>query len=231
MRGNTPLKIAVFALFAAGCLLLSLSPAVAAASDREERWQFYFPLTYTASKSYTSGPSSIDISSDLGWGFAFGYNFTERWSLGFEITWTQSNYTATVPVDDDPPGGPNTGTQTLNSRLDASSLQIVGQFNFLETAVTPFIRAGLGSTFTDSNIVSGPPSGSCWWDPWFWVWRCGTFYPTYNTNSFSYQVGIGLRADVGDAFYLEVAYNQLWIDFNQVTPDFGAGRLNVGWLF
>ena len=122
-------------------------------------------------------------------------------------------------------------TVTLAGSLDSSTFQITGQFNFLETRVTPFIKAGLGSTYVDSNIPSGPPSGTCWWHPW-WGPICGTWQPTYDKNSFSYSAAIGVRGDMTDTFYLEASFNQLWVDFDHSsTPSFTGYRLNIGWLF
>lgn len=233
MRRNATLTMMI-GLFAAACMVAGTSPADAAMSDREEKWQFYFPITYSSSESFNgSGGSSVDLSSDLGWGFAFGYNFNERWMLGFEITWLSANYEARIPVDNSPPDGVADGpAATVSGTLDSSSLQVVGQFNFMETRVTPFIRASLGSTYTDTNIPSGPPTGTCWWHPWY-GYICGTWQPTYDQNSFSYAAGLGVRADVGEAFYLELSYNQLWIDFSSAssTPSFNGGRLNIGWVF
>lgn len=228
IRRNAPLTVAI-GLLAVACLVLGSTQAFAEMSDREEKWQFYIPLTYSGGETFNSGPSSVDISSDLGWGFAFGYNFNERWMLGFEITWRSSSYEAAIATDDNGDGNPEV-VDRFSSRLDSSSIQIVGQFNFLETMVTPFIRAGLGSTFMDSNIASGPPQGTCWWHPW-WGYICGSWIPTYNTSEFSYQAGLGVRADITDTFFLELSYNQMWIDFREATPSFNNGRLNIGWLF
>jgi opacity protein-like surface antigen len=228
-RRIAPLTISILGLFAAVCLMSGASPALAAASDREDHWQFYIPITYSSSERIDGeGGSFIDMNSDVGWGFAFGYNFNERWMLGFEITWSQRNYFARVVSDNSP--SPPTNTD-FSSRFDSSTLAVVGQFNFMETAWTPFIRAGLGSTYIDTNIASAPPQGSCWWHPW-WGYICGTWQPTYDSSSFSYQAGLGVRGDIGDAFYLELSYNTLWIDLSHSQkPEISGPRLNIGWLF
>ena len=96
IRRKAPL-ILMLSLFAAVCLMSGVSPAVAAGSDREDRWQFYIPLSYLSSEHIDGeGGSFVDLGSDIGWGFAFGYNFTERWMIGFEITWAQQDYSARI---------------------------------------------------------------------------------------------------------------------------------------
>lgn len=231
IRRKAALTLAI-GLFAVACLVAGSTQAFAEASDRGEKWQFYVPITYFSGEKIDGEQGSFaELSSDIGWGFAFGYNFNERFMVGFEITWLNASYDARVIEDTDGNGTPD-ATVDVSGQLDSSSLQLVGQYNFMETRVTPFIKASLGSTYTDSNIASGPPSTGCWW-VWPWGYVCSTYVPTYDKNSFSYGGAIGVRADLGDAFYLELSYNQFWIDFSSAssTPSFSGGRLNMGWIF
>ena len=129
-RCKSPVTVVVCGLLVAVCLGSGISPAVAADSDREDRWQFYVPITYTSSERIDGeGGTFIDLGSDLGWGFAFGYNFNERLMLGLEITWSQKNYSARIVGDTTPPD-----IVDINSRLDSSTIAVVGQYNFLDKA-------------------------------------------------------------------------------------------------
>ncbi len=225
------MTVVVCGLFVAVCLVSGISPAVAADSDRGEKWQFYIPVTYVDSERFDGeGGTFVDLNGDVGFGFAFGYNFTERWMLAFEITFSDVNFNARIAQDDGMPDMIPDQFVDVSGTLDSSTFQIIGQFNFLETRVTPFIRAGLGSTYVDSNIPSGPPNGTCWWHPW-WGYICGTWQPTYDKNTFSYSAAIGIRGDMTDTFYLEASANQLWIDFDADTTSLTGYRLNIGWLF
>jgi opacity protein-like surface antigen len=228
-RGTTK-SILMLGLSAAVCLAAGAPPA-AAQSERGEKWQFYLPVTYVGSENFDGeGGSFLDLSSDVGFGFAFGYNFNERWLLGFEINWMSMNYDAGVNFDSNGDMSPD-GNVTVGGSLDSSTLQFVGQFNFLEKPVTPFIRGSIGSTYIDSNIPSGPPQGTCWWDPW-WGYICNSWQPTYDDSSFSYAAGIGVRGDVTDTFFLEASANQIWLDSDTaVEPEFTGYRLNIGWIF
>ncbi len=225
-----PGRILAIGLTAITWAALTAAPADAQ-TRRDGKWQFSIPITFTFSQSIDGqGGSSIDLNNDVGWGFNFGYHLNERFLLGFEATWLRASYDATVVVDDD--GDMiGDGTTNIGGTLDATSLQAVGQFNILEgTLFTPFVRANLGMTYTDSNIASGPPQGSCWWDPW-WGYICGTWRPTYDRTSFSFGGAAGVRADVSRSFFLELSFNGLWVDFADATPFFDGIRLNIGWLF
>lgn len=228
VRNTTRLDLMI-GLCAAVWLAAGTAPA-AAQGDREGRWQFYLPVTYVSGDTVDGGGgSTFDVNDDWGWGFGVGYNLNERLMLGFEITWLTAHYRADIEVDNNGNMRPD-DTVSLGGTLDASNLQFVGQFNFLESPFTPFIRGNVGSTYVDSNIPSGPTQGVCWWDPW-WGYICDTWRPTFDTNELSYGGAIGVRGDVGNAFFLELSYNQLWIDFDADTPSFDGVRLNLGWMF
>jgi len=201
-----------------------------AQTQREGRWQFTVPINFVSSHSVSGeGGSSLDVNSDVGWGFTFGYNLNERFMVGFETTWLSANYDANVVIDENG-DGTSDGTTKIGGRLDAFNLQGVGQFNLLEeTLFTPFLRANLGLTYTDSNIASAPPQGSCWWHPW-WGYICGTWQPTYDRTSFSFGGGVGVRADVSRSFFLELSVNGLWVNLEGDTPFLDGIRLNIGWL-
>ena len=202
-----------------------------AQTRREGKWQFNIPITFTFSQTIDGqGESSVDLSNDVGWGFGFGYHLNENFFLGGEITWLRASYNAMIPWDDDGDQNPD-GTAQIGGTLDASSFQAIGQYNFLENKLfTPFVRGNLGFTYTDSNIASGPPQGSCWWHPW-WGYICSSWVPTYDRTSFSFGGAAGVRADVSRSFFLEASFNGLWINFEEATPLFDGIRLNIGWLF
>jgi hypothetical protein len=221
----------MFGLLAAVFLVSGILPAIAADSNREETWQFYIPITYVSSESFNGQSGTfVDLNDDISFGFAVGYNFNERWFLGGEITWMNMSYNAEVAIDDEGDGIPDELVR-VSGTSDSNSLQVSGQYNFLEKSFTPFVRASLGSTYTDSNIATGPPQGVCWWHPW-WGYICDVWQPTYDKFTFSYGAGIGLRGDLTDTFFLEGSYNQLWVDTdNADTLEFSGIRVNVGWTY
>ena len=211
--------------------MASWIPRVAAAeSERGMKWQGSIPITFTSGASYDSEFTSIDVNDDLGWGFGFGYNLNERFMVGADFTWLSANYNASTATDFDGDGVPDDSID-LGGTLDAANFQLVGQWNILKGKITPFLRASFGWTWIDSNIPSGPATGTCWWDPW-WGYVCDTWQPTYEDTAFAYGAAAGLRAEIGQRFYLEGSYNILWVDFDKAgTQDLDGGRITIGWVF
>ena len=205
--------------------------AAANESEREGHWQFSVPITFTSGSSYDSQEgTSINVSDDLGWGFSFGYNLNKHLMFGTDFTWLSANYNAHIATDNNGDQIPDT-TVDLAGTLDASNLQFFAQYNIMSGHITPFIRGSLGWAWIDSNIPSGPATGTCWWDPWY-GYICNTWQPTFSDSSFAYGVGAGVRAELGPRFFLEASYNILWIDFDKAgTQDFDGVRLNMGWTF
>lgn len=228
---NRPVNLRTLSVLALLTCLAATVPVVAGDSDREDRWQLTIPVTYVESQSFSGqGGSTVDLSRDLAWGIGFGYNFDEHWYLGFETNWISAGYLASIPVDTDGDQVPD-DFERVGGILDAGAVGFVGQYNFLEKTVTPFVRASVGSTFIDSNIAAGPPQGICWWYP-FWGYVCDVWQPTYSKSVFSYGAAIGVRADVNDRFFLEGTFNQHWADAKRTdTLEFTGYRLAVGWTF
>lgn len=224
MRRNNCLSIALVAGLAAAWA----APALGGDTNREKMWEFYIPLKYTDSQSFSSdNGTSVEISGDVGWGFGFGYNFSKLFNLAFELTWLDTNYDLTL-VNADVPQQPST---TISGTLDASTGAFTGQYNILPRTFTPFVNAGIGWTYIDSNIPTGPTYGTCWWDPWY-GYVCGTWQETATDTSFAYGAGLGVRGEMSKSFYFEASYNWAWLDFDQAgTEDFTNWRLDIGWKF
>lgn len=230
MQYDTATAILMTGLCTIAGLGASASAEAQAGSNREGKMQFYVPVTYVSGESVDGpGRSSFDLNDDVGWGVALGYNLSEQLMLGVEFTWLRANYEAAIDFDNGRDETPD-GTVSIGGTLDSATLQLVGQYNFMSTRTTPFIRANLGTTYSDSNIPVGPVQGVCWWDPW-WGYVCDAWQPTFDDYSFSYGAGIGVRSDLGESFYLEASYNVLWVDLDHDTPAFDTGRLTFGFMF
>jgi opacity protein-like surface antigen len=207
-----------------------VSRVAAAESERAGKWQGSIPITFTQGADYSSEGTSVNINDDLGWGFGFGYNLNERFMVGADFTWLSANYDASVATDNNSDFIPD-ATVDIGGTLDAANFQLVGQYNILKGRITPFLRASFGWTWIDSNIPSGPATGTCWWDPWY-GYICNTWQPTFEDTSFAYGAGAGLRAELGERFFVEGSYNVLWVDFDRAgTQSFDGIRLNAGWSF
>lgn len=189
---------------------------------REGVFELYLQPHYISSKNITSSAgSSIDFDSTWGIGFGLGYNFTDHFALNFDIAWGSTNYRATT-IDD------NNNPVSYNSKMDSSSTIFTGTYNFSKRSFTPFVRGSLGWSYIDTNIPVGPPGSSCWWDPWYGQ-VCSAFIPTAILTDLTYGVGLGLRFDVTDGFFMRASYNKDWIEFDKASAqDFDVLRIDIG---
>lgn len=182
---------------------------------RARLWDFTIQTRYAGDQTFEgTNLSEARIESDLGWGMGFGYNVNERVNVGFAFTWRSTPYTATVVADVDP-----REAQDYSSWLDASTVALGADFNLLPKRFTPYVSGGIGWTFIDSNIPADLYQG-CWWHPWY-GYMCGTAVSTYGTDEFSYSIGVGLRLELSEMFFVRVGY-----DYNGVNID-GADGLDI----
>ena len=204
--------------------------------DRAGKWQTTFNVFNQGSEDIsTQGGSTLDVDDDWGWGFGFGYNFNNYLALGFDLNFVNPSYNATLLVDGDentPPDGIPEDTIDISHKLDMFSGQLHLTYNILDKSFTPYIDAGLGFTYVDSNVSDGTGGTVCWWDPW-WGWICGNTFNTYDDTRFSYGGGVGLRWDINPGVFITGSYNLLQLDTPSYTDDgtFDSWRFQIGWMF
>ncbi len=109
--------------------------------------------------------------------------------------------------------------------MDTSTIGVNGVYYLLGGNFTPFISAGIGYTYIDTNIQTGPSSGSCWWDPWY-GYVCTSYANTKTESDWSYNAGIGVRFDVNRAFSLQGSYNKMWLEADKVKPEFDMIKID-----
>lgn len=169
------------------------------------------------------GGAGVKIEDDTGWGFSLGYNFDNHWNLNWEFSMVEPDYRATFVDANDA-----SNVVSFDHELSMSSTHFNLTYHFFESAVTPFVSAGLGWTYTDSNVLDGPGFTTCWYT-WYGL-VCNSGYDTYDDTSFSYQAAVGLRWDINGAFFVRGSAGYLWLDYDdtQSKPTFELGRLELG---
>jgi opacity protein-like surface antigen len=218
----------------AGAVALLAVSTFAAAADmtsyhsREGRYEITLQPRYLASKTVDfGGGTSIDIDSDLGFGMGFGYNITNKFAMHADWSWASSNYQAKIGTST----GGTLGTTSASGTLDSSTFALNLSYYFLDGPLTPFVLGGIGWTWVDSNIPSGPPQGTCWYDPWY-GYICNSYQNTYAKDYFSYSLGLGGRWDVSPGFFLRGSVVWQWMDVGTAgTTAFPGGRLDIGFIF
>ena len=198
-------------------------------TDRAGKWELNLPLQYTDSTTLTGDMgSSADIDSAMGWGFGFGYNFNDHWALGMSFLWSEADYSATTTPD----AGNLNPPLRFSGTLETATTSVNATYNFLAKALTPFITAGIGRTWVDTNIPDGLPQNVCWWDPW-WGYYCGSIVPTKSEDYWSYNVGAGLRWDAEAPYFLRGMISRHWVDVGGSlgTPEFTQVRVEIGFRY
>ncbi len=198
---------------AAGSAELSQSYA-----NRANKWETTVQVRYLDGRSvgFDSG-GTVELDNEPGFGFGFGYNFNQHLALHADISWASIDYKASTPA------------RSYTSRLDTASTQFNLTYYLLSGPLTPFVAGGLGWTWVDSNIPSGPSGIYC--DPW--TYYCYPYQSTYNDTAFSYNAALGLRWDITRSYFLRASVGKLWIDFDRAsgTPSFTNGRVDFGFMF
>jgi len=201
--------------------------AAAQAQDREGRWELSLGTFYQmgADVDVKQG-SPIKTDDSFGLEVGAGYNFSDMLATSFGLQWAGVDYNTNV-IDD------NGDTSRLSGTYDSFTVYGNLVLNLSDGPWVPYIGAGIGWTWIDTNIPSGPPSGVCWWDPW-WGWVCYGGYPTKTTDSFSYQAFLGLRYEFpNNSTFLRFAYTSQWMDFSKASgsPRFDVISFDFGWIF
>lgn len=212
-------------------IILFAIPGIALAQgNRANTWEWSFAALYQESESMNStAGSSLNVSDDWGIGINFGYNFTNNIALGVDLDWLSPNYTA-VLVDDSvsPPR-----TTTINHEFSQFNGRIKGTYTFGDGPFMPFVEAGIGWTYVDSNVLDGPPQTGCYWHPW-WGYICSNFYSTFSNTTFTYGAGLGLRYRFRGGSFLKASYNVWELDDvggNVSSSTITGARLEFGWGF
>jgi hypothetical protein len=209
------------------CALILFSTVGIAQSDREETWEFFGSLLDLSSASIQgANGSSLLVDDETGWGFGGAYNFTNRFSLGFDINYSDPAYVATLVPDGI--GLP----QQFSANLGLDVIHIKGIFNILDSEITPFIEVGGGWTYVDSNIVEGYSGSACWWDPW-WGYICNNYYDTYTDTHTSHSYALGIRWETDSDIVLRASWGVMDIDTGRSSEDIELDtiQLTFGYRF
>ena len=207
--------IKLFVLVAA----LAAAFSAAAQSARSGRGEVYIGPIFTDSKSYTfQGGTTAAVDSGFGINFGYAHNLNSHIQAGFDLAWSEADYSALVR-----PGNSNPfGATTIRGTLETGTVRFFGTYHFLTGPFTPLITGGMGWTYIDSNIPAGLPESFCWYYPWYGQY-CATYVPTYSTTRFSYNAGAGLRYDAGRGLF-RLLINSQWMDFG---GSYGSSSANV----
>lgn len=208
-------------------LSMCITTVQADSAYRQQGYEFSFQPQYVYGETIKyDGGAQAEIQSDVGFGFSLAYNYSNQVAFRGDFSWNSANYNALRIFEDGSP------SETYGGLLETVSLMFGGDYYFLDKAITPYIGGSLGWTFFDTNIPSGPPSSTCWYDPWY-GYICSTSSPTITETEFSYGLGLGVRAELGANVFVRLGFYDKWTDFNNArdTTKIGAMRIDIGMKF
>jgi hypothetical protein len=221
-------------------VLLSLLtlPATAQIRGPSNEWSLNLHSIGSHRYSFEGGASA---RNDGGAGFAgsLAHNLNDYFSLGGELTVGEFDHRASVVAA---PGNA-AGSFDTRGRMELVTLRAVATWYLLVTLravatwylrarpITPFLTAGAGVTFLDTNFVGDAPSSGCWIYPWYGE-VCGAKPPDTTLGRFSYGASLGARWDLeANHGFLRALIGGEWIRLSeassgrvgyvQVRADFG----------
>ena len=214
MKCSIPIRSATLIVLGAG---VSLAQAQSSMAYKED---FGIDLIYQGSHRMSfNGGSEVNLKDDLGFALTYTYRFTPNFDLqtGIDFQWLSDD--VTVQSDSGQSFKSSGSVHMFTPHID-------GIYNFLPGHFTPYVSAGLGWSWIDTDIPSSPPYRACWWDPWYGYY-CGIFQNTRSTNDFVYEMGAGLRWDFEPGYTVRLAYQKRWIDFNQSAGKPGLDQIRL----
>jgi opacity protein-like surface antigen len=211
-----------------GALLFGAQALSQQARDADREHTFETTLHANFYETQTLGfehGSQIKIDSTTGWGFFWGYNFTNLLSAGLDMSWAQPNAKLTIQ-----PAQTGLNARSLSGEFNTFSLTAIGTWNVLPGPLTPYFSGGIGWTSINTNIPTGQPVPGCWWDPW-WGYVCDYYYPTAYADKVSYIGTAGLRWDTTRNFFMRASWNRQYIDMRGGHPTLDSWRAELGLKF
>lgn len=213
----------------ASCILAaSLPGAVHAEGSRGPGWEFGVDAVFQDAVTHSfQGGTTADFEDDFGLSAYVSYRFNDHFELQFGLDWSEVDYDVTLQ-----------SSQVPDLQLEGSgdiqtfTPKIALNFNLLEGPLTPFVSAGAGWAFIDTNIPDGPVEIGCWWDPWYG----NVCFPYQSTKSFddpAYQLGVGVRWDFSENNSLRLLYEKHWLDYAEASsdPDFDQLKFGIAFYF
>lgn len=211
-------------LLLALCLLGGMALTAHAEQFRksgDSEFSFFIPYNQGGLIEFEGG-ASADVSKDHGFGFGFNYFYTPQISWRIDTSWHSAQYLGTRQLEDEQ-------TQQFSHVYDGFNFTFGGEYYLTQGKIAPFVSGRLGWSYINSNIASRPPTGGCWWDPW-WGYICDVVQPTYSDTAWRYGAGIGVRAAMGESAFVKLSYSQDWVDISkaQGTPNSNTFTVEVG---
>ena len=181
-------------------------------------------LLVVGSKHYAfEGGATARNDGGAGIGLSLARNLNDYFAVGVDATVGEFDYRARVA-----PGTGNAGSGFDSSgNMETAALRFHATYYLLPRRLTPFVSAGAGVTFLDTNLASDPPANACWIYPWYGQ-VCSDKAPKTTLARLSYGAGAGLRLDLpGRQGFLRAFVSGEWIEFAEARSPVGFVQLRA----
>jgi hypothetical protein len=181
-------------------------------------------LLVVGSKHYAfEGGATARNDGGAGIGLSLARNLNDYFAVGVDATVGEFDYRARVA-----PGAGNAGSGFDSSgNMETAALRFHATYYLLPRRLTPFVSAGAGVTFLDTNLASDPPANACWIYPWYGQ-VCSDKAPKTTLARLSYGAGAGLRLDLpGRQGLLRAFVSGEWIEFAEARSPVGFVQLRA----
>src|SRR6185295_3142165 len=118
-------------------------------------------------------------------GFGMAFHVNDFFSVHADFMFGAATFRGDVPVK---PGG------MLNVEQDVfvHTGRFNVDYNIINRRLTPFLTAGLGYQYIETELTNRPQVGYCWWSPW-WGYVCDYEHVHAWESDFTWNAGAGLR--------------------------------------
>jgi len=160
---------------------------------------------------------TFNIHDSATWGMQFGYNLSENLNVNMEFAYGEPNYSGSW------------GTSSFHGQGDLFNMEVNAEYNLLKKAFTPFVGAGIGWQYFDTNIPQGSPDVWCWWD-YYWGYVCTASQSTHTSSEFTWNLSAGLRWDFTETLFAKASAKAVWANVGAAgTEVFPQYYLIFGW--
>ncbi|MEZ5276526.1 MAG: outer membrane beta-barrel protein [Opitutaceae bacterium] len=229
-RSNPRHRVLTAVLVLLGAATLGQAQGSQATKASANRWgtsEFYLGGSFVGGGTNILKQDPVTLDFDDDWNFLVGggYNLNDNLYIGGEMNFANTSFTGTGY-------DPDTGEESrLTQRLKQWAILIGGEYNLLTGPVTPYVSAGLGFTYMETDVPGGDAELIC--VPGYWQWWCYWAYPVYSDWFFTYYAGAGLRWDVNDRTVVRLSYESNWINVSGLSssPRQDVFSLTIGGKF
>ncbi len=139
-------------------------------------------------------------------GFGVAYHFSDFFSVHADFMFGSATFSGDVPTA----SGSSVGF-SQNAFIQTGRFNV--DYNIINRRITPFLTAGIGYQYTETELQNAPPVGYCWWDPW-WGWVCSYDHPHAWQTDFTWNVGGGFRWNITDNLFIKATAGATWLEYD-----------------